>query len=157
MTDEAMRAKNWLNRSYDLYRRLNSDRKLLEVIEARLNPAVASYKVRDNETDSETARKNHEAIQDEYTIQKKLVEAEETVLTFEDDKTKRKIDLLPEPHRSIATRRYLNRLKWSEIAIVENYSEQHCKRLNKEMLQLMAEILRKGTNFEEVENEEAGM
>lgn len=150
MTTEAYEAKRWLNRNYKFALQVEADIRLLETIESRLSSAVSSYKPRDGKTDSVSARKRHEANLDEYSTQKAIVEKEVAYLHAEDAKTRKVIEQLTDAeYKAVAIDRYITRLRWDDIAKVENYSRSSVFRIHKEMLNAVGEILRRGTYFEE--------
>lgn len=146
MKNEAYRAKNWLNRNYNLSRQLEADQRMLEIMSNRLGSGVARYESDGSEShDPDRAKARHDDALLEYSIQKDKVEKEARRLMTEDLKTRQAIAELSDPtHRAIAIDRYINRLKWEAIAALEHRSVAQVYRDHKQMLEKMADILRSG-------------
>ena len=146
MTNEAYRAKEWLNRNYNFASQVDADRRMLMIMESRLTSAVAKYQSDGTESrDTDQARSRHEDALLDYSMQKKKVEAEERKLLSEMTKTRRAIDELSLPeHQAVAIDRYINRLSWNDIAKEEHVSRSQHFRVHSDMLEKMAEILRGG-------------
>jgi len=143
MKNKYKRAKDWLNRNYNAYRQLDADKRMLEVMKNRLGSGVARYESDGSEShDSDKARARHEDALLDFSTQKDKVEKEERRLFAETVETKAAIDKLDDPAlKAIATDRYINRLKWEDIATLEHISSAQVFRLNKTMLEKMADIL----------------
>ncbi|MBO5971240.1 MAG: hypothetical protein J6S14_22425 [Clostridia bacterium] len=143
MKNKCKRAKDWLNRNFNAYRQLDADKRMLEVMKNRLGSGVARYESDGSEShDSDKARARHEDALLDFSTQKSKVETEERRLIAETMKTKSAIDQLDDPAlRAIATDRYINRLKWEDIATLEHISNAQVFRLNLTMLEKMADIL----------------
>ena len=146
MTNEAYRARDWLNRNYQLSRQLEADQRMLEIMRNRLQSGVARYESDGSEShDPDRAKARHDDALLEYSLQTEKVEKEVRKLTAEDLKTRKAIGELSDPtHRAVAIDRYINRLKWDAIAALEHRSVAQVYRDHKEMLEKMAEILRSG-------------
>lgn len=143
MTDKAYHAKKWLNRNYNDHRQLEADRRMLAIMENRLQSGVACYESDGgNHHDVEKSKARHEDALIEYSIQKAKVEKEERRLLSEMNKTREAIAKLENPeHVAIATDRYINRLPWNVIATLEHISIAQAYRLNKIMLEEIAKII----------------
>lgn len=143
MKNKCKRAKDWLNRNFNAYRQLDADKRMLEVMKNRLGSGVARYESDGSEShDSDKARARHEDALLDFSTQKDKVEKEERRLFAETVETKAAIDKLDDPAlKAIATDRYINRLKWEDIATLEHISSAQVFRLNKTMLEKMADIL----------------
>ena len=143
MKNKCKKAKDWLNRNYNAYRQLDADKRMLEVMKNRLGSGVAKYESDGSEShDTDKARARHEDALLDFSTQKDKVEKEERRLIAETMKTKTAIDRLDDPAlRAIATDRYINRLKWEDIATLEHISSAQVFRLNLNMLEKMADIL----------------
>lgn len=146
MKNEAFRAKNWLNRNFQLSRQLEADQRMLEIMSNRLGSGVARYESDGSEShDPDRAKARHDDALLEYSIQKDRVEKEALKLAEEDLKTRKAIAELSDPtHRALAVDRYINRLKWESIAALEHRSVAQVYRDHKTMLERMADILRTG-------------
>ena len=146
MKNEAFRAKNWLNRNFQLSRQLEADQRMLEIMSNRLGSGVARYESDGSEShDPDRAKARHDDALLEYSIQKDRVEKEAPKLAEEDLKTRKAIAELSDPtHRALAVDRYINRLKWEAIAALEHRSVAQVYRDHKTMLERMADILRTG-------------
>ena len=146
MKNEAYRAKNWLNRNYQLSRQLEADQRMLEIMRNRLQSGVARYDSDGSEShDPDRAKARHDDALLEYSLQMEKVEKEARRLTEEDLKTRKAIGELSDPtHRAVAIDRYINRLKWDKVAALEHRSVAQVFRDHKDMLEKMAEVLRSG-------------
>lgn len=61
MKNEAYRAKNWLNRNYNLSRQLEADQRMLEIMLNRLQSGVARYESDGSEShDPDRAKARHD-------------------------------------------------------------------------------------------------
>lgn len=142
MTDESYKAKNWLNRKYNFSKLVDADRRMLEVLSNRLGAKVSRYESDGTEChDPDKARARHEDTLLEYSEQKAKVEKEERELFEEMAKTRAAIGQLSDPmHQAVAIDRYINRLRWNDIATLEHISVSHVKRIHSAMLEKMAGI-----------------
>ena len=143
MTDKAFRAKAWLNRNYNDHKQLEADRRMLEIMSNRLQSGVAKYETDgSNSRDPDKSRARHEDDLLEFSAQHNKVENEEKALVYEMQKTRNAIEQLDDHDlRAIATDRYINRLRWEDIAKLEHISIAQAYLLNKKMLEKMADII----------------
>ncbi|MCQ2308041.1 MAG: hypothetical protein MJ000_10860 [Bacteroidales bacterium] len=149
MTAEIKSAKDWLNRRFNFYQELEADKRTLEKLENLVNSAVGSYTPREGSTDADKARQRHEDLLADYSEQLETIERKEAEYRGVTETTRKAIaELSKSTYRAIAIDRYINCLKWKDIARVEHISEQHLYKLHGEMLREMAEILRRGTYFD---------
>ena len=118
---------------------------MLEVMTARLGNAVATYETDGSEChDADRSRARHEDALLEYSDQKAKVEKEERELMQGMTETRNAIDQLEDPrHQAVAIDRYINRLKWKDIATLEHFSLAQVHRIHLLMLDKMGDILRK--------------
>ena len=144
MKNKCVKAKDWLNRNYNAYRQLDADKRMLEIMSNRLGSGVSKYESDGSEShDTDKARARHEDALLDFSAQKEKVEKEERRLIAETVKTREAIGQLEDPaHRAVATDRYINRLKWEDIATLEHISIAQVYRLNLTMLEKMADILK---------------
>lgn len=143
MTDRAYRAKCWLNRNYNLNKQVEADQRMLEILQDRLGSGVAKYESDGTEChDSDAARKRHEDILLELSQLRERYEREKRQLVEETAKTRKAIGELQDPaQRAVAVDRYINRLKWENIAELEHIAIAQVYRLNSLMLEQMANVL----------------
>ena len=145
MRDECYQAKLWLNRNYYSSRQLDADKRMLAVIENVLGSGVARYENDGSSCDADAARARHEDKLLEYSEQKARVEREERELKEETAKTRSAIDKLDDDDcKAVAIDRYINCLKWNDIATAEHISRAQVFRVHDKMLEQMAKILSKG-------------
>lgn len=144
ISKKAIKAKKWLNRNYHATRELDAEQRLLEVLLNRLGTGVATYKSDGTEShDSDAARARHEDALLEYSSQKEKVERLQHRLIRETARTKKAIDLLSDPtHRAVAIDRYINCLRWADVASLEHISIAQVYRINNAMLEQMADVLK---------------
>lgn len=138
------KAQEWLNRNYNAHKQLDADRRTLEIMENRLQSGVARYQSDGTEShDADAAKTRHDDALLDYSMQKDKVEKEERRLIKETVKTREAIDKLSDPsQKAVAIDRYINRLRWEDIAKLEHVSIAQVYRLNTAMLEKMAEILK---------------
>ena len=143
MTDECYKAKEWLNRNYNKAIQLEADQRMLETMSARLGSCVAKYETDGTQShDADQARARHEDALLEFSEQKAKVEKEERELMQGMTETRRAIDYLADPmHKAVAIDRYINRLRWADIATLEHVSIAQVHRLHAAMLEKIAVIL----------------
>ena len=143
MTDKAYHAKRWLNRNYNDHKQLEADRRMLAIMENRLGSGVARYESDGTEShDPDKSRARHEDALLEYSSQCLTVEQEEKALFKEMIKTRGAIAQLEESDLiAVATDRYINRLRWSDIAKLEHVSVSQVYRLHDRVLEKMVKIL----------------
>ena len=144
MNKEMKEAKAWLNRNYLFTRKVMADKRTLERLENQLSSGVARY---ENDgtggNDQDAARKRHEDALIDYSEILSRYEAENRQLIRETAKTRRAIEKLEDPDLiAIATDRYLNLMKWEDIAAAESISRAQVFRIHDKMLEKMVKILR---------------
>lgn len=146
MTNEAYKAKQWLNRNYNDARRYEADLRMLEVMSNRLQSGVSKYETDGTQShDPDAAKTRHDDALLEYSMQKAKVEKEGKTILLEMAKTRRAIAELSDPaHQAVAIDRYINRLRWQDIAALEHISAAQVHRVHQAMLERMAVILRDG-------------
>lgn len=144
MKSKCIKAQHWLNRNYNAYRKLEADKRMLEVMKNRLGSGVSKYESDGSEShDTDKARARHEDALLDFSELKGKIEKEERRLFAETVETKAKIDQLDDPTlQAIATDRYINCLKWEDIARLEHISRAQLYRFNTKMLEQMADILK---------------
>jgi len=140
---EEIMAEEWLNRNYNDMKKLEADRRMLEVMENRLGSGVAKYENDGAQShDATRSQARHEDALLEYSAQREKVEKETRDLVRETAKTKEAIEQLEDPDlEALATDRYLSRLRWKDVGKLEHISHSTVFRLRKKMLARMAEIL----------------
>lgn len=138
------KAQSWLNRNYNAHKQLDADKRMLEIMENRLQSGVARYESDGTESrDADAAKARHDDALLEYSMQRQKVEKEERRLIREMVKTRNAIDLLDDPaQKAVAIDRYINRLRWEDIATLEHVSIAQVYRINATMLEKMADILK---------------
>lgn len=144
MTDETYQAKLWLNRNFNKARQLEADQRMLEIMRNRLGSAVATYETDGTQShDTDQARARHEDALIDYSMQKAKVEKEERELLAGMTETREEIEKLGDPSlRAVAIDRYINRLKWNDIATLEHVSIAQVHRIHQTMLVEMVDILK---------------
>lgn len=149
MNKEMKDAKAWLNKCYFLSKELEADRRTLEVMQSRLGANVSKYESDGTENhDPDAAKARHDDALLDYSMQAQLVEAKERELGEAIRKRQKAIEELSDPaHRAVAKDRYLNRLRWEDVAKVEHISIAQVYRVNAAMLERMVQVLRH-FNFE---------
>lgn len=142
MSDECYQTKLWLNRNYNKAKQLEADKRMLEVMTVRLGKAVATYETDGSEHhDPDQSRAKHEDALLDYSEQKKKVEKEERELMQGMTATREAIDRLSDPReQAVAIDRYINRLKWNDIAKLEHFSLAQIHRIHAKMLENMSKI-----------------
>ena len=148
MTDRAYKAKDWLNRNYHLSKQLDADVRLMNTLADRVNNCIGQYERDGTEShDPERSKAHHEDMLLEYSEQKKKVENLTAKLNAEDRITRRAIDAMSNPELiAVAIDRYINRLKWEDIATLEHLSPAEVYRRHRAMLDAMGAVLAT-TNF----------
>lgn len=142
MTDASYKAKEWLNRKYKFSLLVDAEKRTLEALSARLGATVSRYESDGTEChDPDKARARHEDTLLEYSEQKAKVEKDERELLSENAKTRAAIGQLSDPvQQAVAIDRYINRLRWDDIAKLNHFSVAHVKRIHGSMLEKMATI-----------------
>jgi len=146
MRNDAYQAKLWLNRNYHFTRQIEADRRSLEKLLNGLGSGVAKYENDGSSNrDSDAARAKHEDQLGDYSMMKQKVEEEEKKYLRETAKTKSAIDELQDPDQhAVAVYRYIDLMRWEDIAKAVHISRPHVFRIHNKMLEKMAEILRSG-------------
>lgn len=144
MNKDMKEAKFWLNRNYLFIRKVMADKRTLERLENQLGSGVAKY---ENDgtggLDQDAARKRHEDALIDYSEILTRYESEERQLITETAKTRRAIEKLEDNDLiAVATDRYINLMKWEDIAVAESVSRAQVFRLHDKMLEKMVIILR---------------
>ena len=143
MTDECYEAKQWLRRVDVIGRRVESNERMLEVLENRVNRAVARYENSGASSDREAAQKRREEELLDYCEQKGKVERSRNLLIKETRKVRRIIGKLDDSTlEEIMTNRYINRLSWNDVIRISNYSRAQVFRFHLNALEKIAKILR---------------
>lgn len=143
MTNRAYRAKLWLNRNYNLNKQVEADQRMLEILQDRLGNGVAKYESDGSEChDSDAARQRHEDTLLEMSQLRERYEREKRQLVEETAKTRKAISELQDPaQRAVAVDRYINGLKWENIAELEHVAIAQVYRIHRTMLEQMATVL----------------
>ena len=119
MTDNQFEAKEWLNRMFGAAQDVESTRRTLETIVAEMG-GVSKYEL-------DFKGNNPKATEDKlarYSTVKAELDKKESDLYYEDAVTEKIINKLNDRReRAILRDRYVNRLGWSKIAKLNNYSE----------------------------------
>lgn len=143
MTDECYDAKQWMKRVHIIARRVESNERMLEVLQDRVNQAVARYENSGAAVDREQANKRKEEEMLEYVEQQEKVERSRNLLAKETHKVRRIISKIDDPIlEEIATNRYINRLSWNDVIRISNYSRAQVFRYHLHILEKVAGILR---------------
>ena len=143
MTDECYDAKQWLKRVHIIARRVESNERMLEVLQDRVNQAVSKYENTGAALDREQANKRKEEQMLEYVEQQEKVERSRNLLSKETHKVRYIISKMDEPVlEEIATNRYINRLAWNDVIRISNYSRAQVFRYHLQILEKVAGILR---------------
>ena len=145
MTDQCYHVKEWLNRNYNKAVQLEADRRMLEQMSNRLGSGVAKYETDGTQGhDADQARARHEDALLEYSMQKQKVENEERELIAGMALTRKAIDELSDPAlQAVAIDRYINRLRWADIATLEHVSIAQVHRYHATMLERMVDVVKK--------------
>lgn len=144
MNDEMREAKKWLNKPFYLAKELEANKRTLEIMESRLGANVSKYESDGTENhDPEQAKARHDDALLDYSMQRATVEKKERQYNAEMTKRRKAIEELSDPaHRAIAVDRYLNMLRWEDVAKVEHISLAQVYRVNRAMLERMVYVLR---------------
>lgn len=143
MNHLSRKAQAWLNRNHKLYLDYEADCRTLEILNGRLGSGVAQYESDGTEAhDPDASRARHEDALLDYSAQRTKVEKLKKKIEDETAKTQAMIDQMPEPElRAVAKDRYINCLRWSDIATVEHISIAEAYRRNDRLLEKMVKIL----------------
>ena len=144
MNKELRRAEEWLNRNYGELKRLDADKRTLEVLSARIGARVGKLDRDGTEShDAAIAQARHEDSLFDYSMQAEKVEKETRAIAQELEKTRKAIDELGDKDlEAVAIDRYINRFRWKDIAKFQHISEAEAYRRRIRMLEKMALILR---------------
>lgn len=144
MNKEMKEAKFWLNRNYLFTRKVMADKRTLERLESQIAGGVAKYENDGTSSgDRDAARRRYEDALIDYSEILSRYEEEERQLIKEVTRTRRAIEKLENPDLiAIATDRYLNLMKWEDIAAAESVSRAQVFRIHDRMLEKMVKILR---------------
>lgn len=130
MTDNQFEAKEWLNRMFGAAQDVESTRRTLETIVAEMG-GVSKYEI-------DFRGNNPKATEDKlarYSMIRAELDKKEQDLYYEDSRTEKIIDKLKDRReRAILRDRYINRLSWSRIAKLNNYSEARVYELHRTAL-----------------------
>lgn len=144
MTDRAYKAKCWLNRNFGEYKKVEAERRVLETIEDRLFSGTASYYNDGTQGNADASNKRREDNLIEYTEQRAKLDKAVRALARKTQETRDVIDQLDDPtHQAIAIDRYIARLPWKRIMILEHVSRATLFRHHDKMLNEVGEILGK--------------
>lgn len=131
MTDNQFEAKEWLNRMFGAAQDVESTRRTLETIVAEMG-GVGKYEI-------EFRNNNPKATEDKlarYSTVRAELDKKERDLYYEDSVTEKVINKLKDKReRAILRDRYVNRLGWSKIAKLNNYSEARTYEIHREALE----------------------
>lgn len=138
------KAEEWLNRNYHDFLQLEADRRMLKFLENKLAGGVAVYENDGTGThDPEKSKQRREENLLLYSELKRKIEENEIQLVKETMKTRERIDRLSNSeYIAVATDRYINRLKWSDISKIEHMSKQKLYQIRVSLLKEMVDILR---------------
>ena len=143
MTDECYDAKQWLKRVHVIAVRVESNERMLEVLQDKVNQAVAKYENSGAAVDREQANKRKEEEMLEYVEQQEKVERSRNLLSKETHKVRYVISKIEDATlEEIATNRYINRLSWNDVIRISNYSRAQVFRYHLHILEKVARILR---------------
>lgn len=117
MTDEAYKAKTWLNRTIDLYQQAEKTENALKLIESRLNSAVANYEnTGSGSSDLVVRQQRHEDLLLDYSMKKEQYEREYMRFVRQNLITMNVLDRMENRlHSSILFARFINRYSFKEI------------------------------------------
>ena len=146
MNKELREAEAWLNRNYNQLKKLDADKRTLEIFGNRLGTGVGRYENDGTQNrDATISQARHEDALIDYSAQREKVERQLEKLAPDLAKTRRAIEELEDGEQAaIAIDRYINRLRWKDIALIQHVSESQLFRIRIHMLEKMAAILRSG-------------
>lgn len=144
MTDSQFKAKKWLMSYKHFYKQIESDRKLLEALAAKVNRCVAAYETDGSGGhDVEISKHNREDALLDYSNQREKLEAEESELLSKTIEVLNVIWQLPEAyHKDIVRCIYLEGKKWKEAQEELHISKSDFDRKHRDMLTELAKILK---------------
>lgn len=137
------KAQDWLNRNFKLHCKYEAELRALRKLENQLGAGVAKYESDGTENhDADMARHRHEDALLSFSEQRARVEALERILTAGMNATRTEIEKLEDLElQAVAIDRFINCMKWEEIARAKHVSKAQVYRLNEKMLEQMADIL----------------
>ena len=137
------KTQQWLNRNFGLHCKYEAELRNLRKLENQLGSGVARYESDGTEGhDADAARHRHEDALLSYSEQRNRVESLERILAQGMDKTRAEIEKLKDLElQAVAIDRFINCMKWEEIAEAMHVSKAQVYRLNERMLEEMADIL----------------
>lgn len=149
MNRELREAEKWLNRNYGQLKRLDADKRTLEVLSSRIGARVGKLERDGTEShDAARAQTQYEDALFDYSSQAEKVEREARAIAADLEKTRRAInELSNDDLKAVAIDRYINRLRWKDISKVEHISEAEAYRRRIRILEGMAVILRQGNYY----------
>lgn len=117
MTDSAMKAKKWLNRTIELQDRIKKLETEIRILENRINHPVSSYGFNGTgRTDPLTRQQQREDALLEYSEKKEQLDSASHELVKQELITIRVIDRLSNPlYAAILLDHYVNRYTWKKI------------------------------------------
>lgn len=144
MTDSQYKAKKWLMAYRNFFRQVESDRKLLETLEAIVNKCVSTYESDGSGgRDVEISKQKHEDALLEYSKQRAELESKELALINRTNEVANAIKQLRDSdHKDIATDLYLRAMKWEQCQEDLHISKSTLDRKHREMLTELAKILK---------------
>ncbi len=143
MTDECFEAKQWLRRVYVIAKRVECNERLLEVLKARVNTAVARYENTGEGSDREQAQKRREDALFDYIEQEGKCERSQKLYDREARKVTRIIKRIDDDTvQEIMMLRYVDLLRWADVIKVANYSRAQVFRYHADGLAKVAQILK---------------
>ena len=143
MNPLSRKAQAWLNRNHKLYLDFEADCRTLEIMSGRLGSGVVQYESDGTEAhDADASRARHEDALLDYSAQRLKVERLKAKIEEETARTQSMIDQMSEPElRAVAKDRYINCLRWTDIAMLEHISIAEAYRRNDRLLERMVKIL----------------
>lgn len=141
MTDSAYHAKNWLLRLSDLSKKVEAERRTLEMLEAKLYKGVSSYDCIHYRIDPSQAQANHEDNLLSFSFQLQRVEQAQNKYLHELEITQNVMEELPDMLAALLTDRYINGIKWQKLLDVYHYEKTQLFEYNAKALELLAKVL----------------
>lgn len=141
MTDSAYHAKNWLLRLSDLSKKVEAERRTLEMLEAKLYKGVSSYDCIHYRIDPSQAQANHEDNLLSFSFQLQRVEQTQNKYLHELEITQNVMEELPDMLAALLTDRYINGIKWQKLLDVYHYEKTQLFEYNAKALELLAKVL----------------
>lgn len=141
MTDSAYHAKNWLLRLSDLSKKVEAERRTLEMLEAKLYKGASSYDCIHYRIDPSQAQANHEDNLLSFSFQLQRVEQAQNKYLHELEITQNVMEELPDMLAALLTDRYINGIKWQKLLDVYHYEKTQLFEYNAKALELLAKVL----------------